>query len=150
MSAHSAFDTLAKALNPNEEGEGQSLSETECVGGATIQVISRDQVTPLIEVEGPLLTDTHVNFKVRLINTRTKHRCHVLCVLFELGRDNKRKTLAIPPELNLRLLDHGSFGFYHIILIELVLDKHKVIGLQATPSTQCRKTTNKDLRPKTK
>lgn len=66
MCAHSAFDTLAKALNPNEEGEGQSLSEAECVGGATIQVISRDQVTPLIEVEGPLLTDTHVNFKVRL------------------------------------------------------------------------------------
>lgn len=73
---HSAFDTLAKALNPNEEGEGQSLSEAECVGGATIQVISRDQVTPLIEVEGPLLTDTHVNFKVRLYK-QVKHLWHI-------------------------------------------------------------------------
>ncbi|XP_049341627.1 nuclear receptor subfamily 2 group C member 2 [Astyanax mexicanus] len=61
-----AFDTLAKALNPNEVGEGQNLSEADCVGGATIQVISRDQVTPLIEVEGPLLTDTHVSFKLMM------------------------------------------------------------------------------------
>uniref|UniRef100_A0A8B9H5T0 Nuclear receptor subfamily 2, group C, member 2 n=1 Tax=Astyanax mexicanus TaxID=7994 RepID=A0A8B9H5T0_ASTMX len=61
-----AFDTLAKALNPNEVGEGQNLSEADCVGGATIQVISRDQVTPLIEVEGPLLTDTHVSFKLTM------------------------------------------------------------------------------------
>lgn len=79
MCAYSAFDTLAKALNPNEEGEGQSLSETECVGGATIQVISRDHVTPLIEVEGPLLTDTHVNFKVHLY-AQVKHHCHALGV----------------------------------------------------------------------
>lgn len=60
----SAFDTLAKALNPSEAAEGRSLSEVDGVGGATIQVISRDQITPLIEVEGPLLTDTHVSFKV--------------------------------------------------------------------------------------
>ncbi|TSL97273.1 Nuclear receptor subfamily 2 group C member 2 [Bagarius yarrelli] len=71
-----AFDTLAKALNANEEGEGQGLSEVECMGGATIQVISRDQDTPLIEVEGPLLTDTHVNFKVRL-HTQAKHLCRL-------------------------------------------------------------------------
>ncbi|XP_051949692.1 nuclear receptor subfamily 2 group C member 2 isoform X1 [Xyrauchen texanus] len=58
-----AFDTLAKALNPSDVAEGQSLSE---VGGAMIQVISRDQITPLIEVEGPLLTDTHVNFKLTM------------------------------------------------------------------------------------
>uniref|UniRef100_A0A8C7SYT2 Nuclear receptor subfamily 2, group C, member 2 n=1 Tax=Oncorhynchus mykiss TaxID=8022 RepID=A0A8C7SYT2_ONCMY len=64
-----AFDTLAKALNPSESGVGQNLAEGgECVGGATIQVISRDQVTPLIEVEGPLLTDTHVSFKVVDLN----------------------------------------------------------------------------------
>ncbi len=55
---------LAKALNPSEVVEGQSLSEVDGVGGATIQVISRDQITPLLEVEGPLLTDTHISFKV--------------------------------------------------------------------------------------
>ncbi|XP_058245973.1 nuclear receptor subfamily 2 group C member 2 isoform X3 [Hemibagrus wyckioides] len=75
-----AFDTLAKALNPNEEGEGQSLSETECVGGATIQVISRDQVTPLIEVEGPLLTDTHVNFKLTMPSPMPEYlNVHYIC-----------------------------------------------------------------------
>lgn len=64
MWCHSAFDTLAKALNPSEGMEAQSLSEVEGIGGPTIQVISRDHITPLIEVEGPLLTDAHVNFKV--------------------------------------------------------------------------------------
>lgn len=44
--------------------EAQSLSEVDGMCGPTIQVISRDHITPLIEVEGPLLTDTHVNFKV--------------------------------------------------------------------------------------
>ncbi|XP_042618885.1 nuclear receptor subfamily 2 group C member 2 isoform X5 [Cyprinus carpio] len=61
-----AFDTLAKALNPSEVAEGQSLSEVDGVGGATIQVISRDQISPLIEVEGPLLTDTHISFKLTM------------------------------------------------------------------------------------
>ncbi|KAI5621943.1 nuclear receptor subfamily 2 group C member 2 isoform X1 [Silurus asotus] len=75
-----AFDTLAKALNPNDEREGQSLSEAECVGGATIQVISRDQVTPLIEVEGPLLTDTHVNFKLTMPSPMPEYlNVHYIC-----------------------------------------------------------------------
>ena len=61
----SAFDTLAKALNPTDTIAGQNLVEgMDGAGGATIQVISRDQATPIIEVEGPLLTDTHVSFKV--------------------------------------------------------------------------------------
>ena len=63
----SAFDTLAKALNPSDAGAGQNLAEEgDCLDGATIQVISRDQVTPIMEVEGPLLTDTHIGFKVGL------------------------------------------------------------------------------------
>ncbi|XP_077086425.1 nuclear receptor subfamily 2 group C member 2 isoform X4 [Siphateles boraxobius] len=61
-----AFDTLAKALNPSDVAEGRSLSQVDGGGGATIQVISRDQITPLIEVEGPLLTDTHVSFKLTM------------------------------------------------------------------------------------
>ncbi|XP_061114505.1 nuclear receptor subfamily 2 group C member 2 isoform X2 [Conger conger] len=56
-----AFDTLAKALNPTDSITGQNLVEgVDGAGGATIQVISRDQATPIIEVEGPLLTDTHL------------------------------------------------------------------------------------------
>ncbi|KAL7827542.1 hypothetical protein SRHO_G00332600 [Serrasalmus rhombeus] len=75
-----AFDTLAKALNPNEVGEGQSLSEADCVSGATIQVISRDQVTPLIEVEGPLLTDTHVSFKLTMPSPMPEYlNVHYIC-----------------------------------------------------------------------
>lgn len=64
---HSAFDTLAKVFNPPEEGVEQRLADKSlrCVGGTTIQLIGRDQETPIIEVEGPLLTDSHVGFKVR-------------------------------------------------------------------------------------
>lgn len=62
---HSAFDTLAKVLHPPELGVRQSVSDkSQCVSGTTIQLIGRDQETPIIEVEGPLLTDSHVSFKV--------------------------------------------------------------------------------------
>uniref|UniRef100_A0A8C7HDV6 Nuclear receptor subfamily 2, group C, member 2 n=1 Tax=Oncorhynchus kisutch TaxID=8019 RepID=A0A8C7HDV6_ONCKI len=76
-----AFDTLAKALKPSESGVGQNLAEGgECVGGATIQVISRDQVTPLIEVEGPLLTDTHVSFKLTMPSPMPDYlNVHYIC-----------------------------------------------------------------------
>uniref|UniRef100_A0A4W5LHN0 Nuclear receptor subfamily 2, group C, member 2 n=1 Tax=Hucho hucho TaxID=62062 RepID=A0A4W5LHN0_9TELE len=76
-----AFDTLAKALNPSESGGGQNLAEGgECVSGATIQVISRDQVTPLIEVEGPLLTDTHVSFKLTMPSPMPDYlNVHYIC-----------------------------------------------------------------------
>ncbi|KAL2101991.1 hypothetical protein ACEWY4_003752 [Coilia grayii] len=75
-----AFDTLAKALNPSEAGAGQNLGESDCVGGATIQVISRDQVTPIIEVEGPLLTDTHVSFKLTMPSPMPEYlNVHYIC-----------------------------------------------------------------------
>lgn len=68
LPAHSAFDTLAKVFNPPDMGAGQDLAaKSQCVGGATIQLIGRDQETPIIEVEGPLLTDSHVVFKVAMI-----------------------------------------------------------------------------------
>lgn len=66
---HSAFDTLAKVFNPPELGAGQRLADkSQCVSGTTIQLIGRDQETPIIEVEGPLLTDSHVGFKVGGVN----------------------------------------------------------------------------------
>ncbi|XP_042618883.1 nuclear receptor subfamily 2 group C member 2 isoform X3 [Cyprinus carpio] len=75
-----AFDTLAKALNPSEVAEGQSLSEVDGVGGATIQVISRDQISPLIEVEGPLLTDTHISFKLTMPSPMPEYlNVHYIC-----------------------------------------------------------------------
>lgn len=73
-----AFDTLAKALNPSEVAEGQSLSEVD--GVDTIQVISRDQITPLIEVEGPLLTDTHISFKLTMPSPMPEYlNVHYIC-----------------------------------------------------------------------
>uniref|UniRef100_A0A8C1F5E9 Nuclear receptor subfamily 2, group C, member 2 n=1 Tax=Cyprinus carpio carpio TaxID=630221 RepID=A0A8C1F5E9_CYPCA len=75
-----AFDTLAKALNPSEVAEGQRLSEVDGVGGATIQVISRDQISPLIEVEGPLLTDTHISFKLTMPSPMPEYlNVHYIC-----------------------------------------------------------------------
>ncbi|XP_051525265.1 nuclear receptor subfamily 2 group C member 2-like isoform X2 [Myxocyprinus asiaticus] len=75
-----AFDTLAKALNPSDVSEGQNLLEVDGVGGATIQVISRDQITPLIEVEGPLLTDLHVNFKLTMPSPMPEYlNVHYIC-----------------------------------------------------------------------
>lgn len=60
-----AFDTLAKALNTADGTAAQNLADgMDPTLGGNIHVISRDQSTPIIEVEGPLLTDTHVTFKV--------------------------------------------------------------------------------------
>ncbi|XP_072438917.1 nuclear receptor subfamily 2 group C member 2-like isoform X4 [Chiloscyllium punctatum] len=60
-----AFDTLAKALSPTDGSTVPGLMEgLEAIGETNIQLMSRDQSMPIIEVEGPLLTDTHVIFKV--------------------------------------------------------------------------------------
>ncbi|XP_041130061.1 nuclear receptor subfamily 2 group C member 2 isoform X1 [Polyodon spathula] len=76
-----AFDTLAKALNPTDSNAGQSLAEgADVAGGASIQVISRDQSTPIIEVEGPLLTDTHVSFKLTMPTPMPEYlNVHYIC-----------------------------------------------------------------------
>ncbi|KAJ8370888.1 hypothetical protein SKAU_G00109160 [Synaphobranchus kaupii] len=76
-----AFDTLAKALNPTDSITGQNLVEgVDGTGGATIQVISRDQATPIIEVEGPLLTDTHVSFKLTMPSPMPEYlNVHYIC-----------------------------------------------------------------------
>uniref|UniRef100_A0A3B4UI85 Nuclear receptor subfamily 2, group C, member 2 n=1 Tax=Seriola dumerili TaxID=41447 RepID=A0A3B4UI85_SERDU len=76
-----AFDTLAKVFNPPEEGVGQSLADkSQCVGGTTIQLIGRDQETPIIEVEGPLLTDSHVGFKLTMPNPMPEYlNVHYIC-----------------------------------------------------------------------
>ncbi|XP_023675128.1 nuclear receptor subfamily 2 group C member 2 isoform X1 [Paramormyrops kingsleyae] len=76
-----AFDTLAKALNPTDGSEGRNLVESvDGAGGAAIQVISRDQATPIMEVEGPLLTDTHVSFKLTMPSPMPEYlNVHYIC-----------------------------------------------------------------------
>ncbi|XP_029291665.1 nuclear receptor subfamily 2 group C member 2 isoform X2 [Cottoperca gobio] len=74
-----AFDTLAKVFNPHEVGVGQSLAD-KCVSGTTIQLIGRDQETPIIEVEGPLLTDSHVGFKLTMPSPMPEYlNVHYIC-----------------------------------------------------------------------
>ncbi|KAF3697051.1 Nuclear receptor subfamily 2 group C member 2 [Channa argus] len=76
-----AFDTLAKVFSPTEPGVGQSLAEkSQCAGGTTIQLIGRDQETPIIEVEGPLLTDSHVGFKLTMPSPMPEYlNVHYIC-----------------------------------------------------------------------
>lgn len=76
-----AFDTLAKVFNPPEVGVGQSLADKlQCVSGTTIQLIGRDQETPIIEVEGPLLTDSHVSFKLTMPSPMPEYlNVHYIC-----------------------------------------------------------------------
>lgn len=52
-----AFDTLAKALHPADGSVGESLE-------ATMQLMSGDQSGPVVELEGSLLSDIHIPFKV--------------------------------------------------------------------------------------
>lgn len=52
-----AFDTLAKVLHP---GDGPARDSLE----ATMQLMSGDQSGPVVELEGPILSDSHIPFKV--------------------------------------------------------------------------------------
>lgn len=73
-----AFDTLAKVLHPDEEEMGHHL-EGKLASG-TIQLIGRDQETPIIEVEGPLLTDSHVGFKLTMPSPMPEYlNVHYIC-----------------------------------------------------------------------
>ena len=63
-----AFDTLAKVLHPPDGSAGESLE-------ATMQLMSGDQSGPVVELEGPLLSDSHFPFKVKVtltLNLRMK------------------------------------------------------------------------------
>ncbi|XP_036375917.1 nuclear receptor subfamily 2 group C member 1-like [Megalops cyprinoides] len=55
-----AFDTLAKALNPVENSAGEAME-------ASMQLVSGDQTGGgVVELEGPLLSDSHVPFKLMM------------------------------------------------------------------------------------
>nr|XP_031326827.1 nuclear receptor subfamily 2 group C member 2 isoform X2 [Camelus dromedarius] len=76
-----AFDTLAKALNTTDGSSPPSLADgLDGGGGGSIHVISRDQSTPIIEVEGPLLSDTHVTFKLTMPSPMPEYlNVHYIC-----------------------------------------------------------------------
>uniref|UniRef100_A0A8D0LBU7 Nuclear receptor subfamily 2 group C member 2 n=1 Tax=Sphenodon punctatus TaxID=8508 RepID=A0A8D0LBU7_SPHPU len=76
-----SFDTLAKALNTTDSTAAQNLADgMDPTGGGNIHVISRDQSTPIIEVEGPLLTDTHVTFKLTMPSPMPEYlNVHYIC-----------------------------------------------------------------------
>uniref|UniRef100_A0A2K6R5D8 Nuclear receptor subfamily 2 group C member 2 n=1 Tax=Rhinopithecus roxellana TaxID=61622 RepID=A0A2K6R5D8_RHIRO len=76
-----AFDTLAKALNTTDSSSSPSLADgIDNSGGGSIHVISRDQSTPIIEVEGPLLSDTHVTFKLTMPSPMPEYlNVHYIC-----------------------------------------------------------------------
>lgn len=63
MSPYRAFDTLAKALNPGESTACQS--SVEGMEG-NVHLIAGDSSINYIEKEGPLLSDSHVAFRVFL------------------------------------------------------------------------------------
>ncbi|XP_073431083.1 nuclear receptor subfamily 2 group C member 2 isoform X1 [Dendrobates tinctorius] len=74
-----AFDTLAKALNTPDAGQNVSDGFDTTAGG-NIHVISRDQATPILEVEGPLLSDTHVTFKLTMPSPMPEYlNVHYIC-----------------------------------------------------------------------
>lgn len=55
-----AFDTLAKALNPGESAACQNSESAE----ANVQLGAGETSMNIVEIEGPLLSDAHVAFRV--------------------------------------------------------------------------------------
>ncbi|XP_053325880.1 nuclear receptor subfamily 2 group C member 2 [Spea bombifrons] len=76
-----AFDTLAKALNTADGTIGPNVAEGMEPGhGGNIHILSRDQATPILEVEGPLLSDTHVTFKLTMPSPMPEYlNVHYIC-----------------------------------------------------------------------
>ncbi|CAH2312088.1 Nuclear receptor subfamily 2 group C member 2 [Pelobates cultripes] len=76
-----AFDTLAKALNTVDGTAGHNLEDgVDPTAGGNIHIISRDLATPILEVEGPLLSDTHVTFKLTMPSPMPEYlNVHYIC-----------------------------------------------------------------------
>lgn len=60
MWSYRAFDTLAKALNP---GESAACQNSESIDG-NAQLLGGETSMNIVEIEGPLLSDAHVAFRV--------------------------------------------------------------------------------------
>ncbi|NWJ01158.1 N2C1A protein, partial [Crypturellus undulatus] len=71
-----AFDTLAKALNP---GEGAACQNPESIE-ASVQLIGGETSLDIVEIEGPLLSDTHVAFRLTMPSPMPEYlNVHYIC-----------------------------------------------------------------------
>ncbi|XP_061423341.1 nuclear receptor subfamily 2 group C member 2-like isoform X4 [Lethenteron reissneri] len=80
-----AFDTLAKALNASEGGGGgegpDGAASMTGTNSTSLQLMgANDQNLPVIEIDGPLLTDTHVSFKLTMPSPMPEYlNVHYIC-----------------------------------------------------------------------
>ncbi|XP_037243597.1 nuclear receptor subfamily 2 group C member 1 isoform X1 [Falco biarmicus] len=71
-----AFDTLAKALNPGESAACQNSESIE----ASVQLIGGETSMNIVEIEGPLLSDAHVAFRLTMPSPMPEYlNVHYIC-----------------------------------------------------------------------
>ncbi|XP_075789560.1 nuclear receptor subfamily 2 group C member 1 isoform X4 [Pelodiscus sinensis] len=72
-----AFDTLAKALNPGESAACQSSAESI---EANVHLIGGETSMNIVEIEGPLLSDAHVAFRLTMPSPMPEYlNVHYIC-----------------------------------------------------------------------
>ncbi|XP_021244488.1 nuclear receptor subfamily 2 group C member 1 isoform X4 [Numida meleagris] len=71
-----AFDTLAKALNPGESAACQNSDSAE----ASVQLVGGETSMNIVEIEGPLLSDAHVAFRLTMPSPMPEYlNVHYIC-----------------------------------------------------------------------
>ncbi|XP_063164962.1 nuclear receptor subfamily 2 group C member 1 isoform X3 [Candoia aspera] len=72
-----AFDTLAKALNPGESAPCLSSAESM---EASARLVGEEASMNIVEIEGPLLTDAHVAFRLTMPSPMPEYlNVHYIC-----------------------------------------------------------------------
>ncbi|XP_054843847.1 nuclear receptor subfamily 2 group C member 1 isoform X2 [Eublepharis macularius] len=72
-----AFDTLAKALNPGENASCQSSAESM---EASARLVGEEANMNIVEIEGPLLSDAHVAFRLTMPSPMPEYlNVHYIC-----------------------------------------------------------------------
>ncbi|XP_053108030.1 nuclear receptor subfamily 2 group C member 1 isoform X2 [Hemicordylus capensis] len=72
-----AFDTLAKALNPGESASCQSSAESM---EASARLVGEEASMNIVEIEGPLLSDAHVSFRLTMPSPMPEYlNVHYIC-----------------------------------------------------------------------
>ncbi|XP_034984261.2 nuclear receptor subfamily 2 group C member 1 isoform X2 [Zootoca vivipara] len=72
-----AFDTLAKALNPGESTSCQSSAESM---EASARLVGEEASMNIVEIEGPLLSDAHVAFRLTMPSPMPEYlNVHYIC-----------------------------------------------------------------------
>lgn len=89
MFPYRAFDTLAKALNPGESTACQNAVEGM---EGSVHLIAGDSSINYIEKEGPLLSDSHVAFRVF---PYIFYVIFMLCYHFDLNLPFKNQSIFV-------------------------------------------------------